>query len=100
MGRMMLLTMVLFGMMIQPLLDEELDFSVLQSRPQVTVEADLTDTLTTGFDQWYQQQAPLDSVSVDTESPEEREPTLSGESLKSEKKPCDEERKENGLVDC
>ena len=100
MGRMMLLTLVLFGMMIQPLLDQELDLNVLQSRPQVTVEADMTDTLTTGFDQWYQQQAPLDSVSLDTEPPEKPETPLSGESLKSEKKSCDEERKENGLVDC
>jgi hypothetical protein len=98
MGRVMILSLVLFGVMIQPLLDHELDFGVYQERPNVTVEPVALDQLSTGFDQWYQEQDRLEKESPI--SSEKRTKEATPVSWEVEQQRWENENAENGLFGC
>jgi len=98
MGRVMILSLVLFGVMIQPLLDHDLDFDVYQERPNVILEPVEIDELSTGFDQWYQAQEP-----VEKENPVSLEKNVNEAipvSWEAEQQRWEDENAENGLFGC
>lgn len=100
MGRVIVLTTLVFACMIEPLLNQELDFGVYSEKPNVIVEAAETDDLMTGFELWFYGDGTRDEGQVGASSPENTAHEIGLEEWEIEQQSWEDEMMESGLLGC
>ena len=100
MGRVIVLTAVIFALMIKPLLNQELDFGVYSEKPNVVVEAAETDDLMTGFELWFYGGGSQDDGQLGASSSENTATETGLEEWEIEQQNWEDEMMESGLLGC
>ena len=100
MGRVIVLTAVIFALMIKPLLNQELDFGVYSEKPNVVVEAAETDDLMTGFELWFYGDASQDDGQIGASSSENTATEIGLDEWEIEQQNWEDEMMESGLLGC